>query len=105
MLLDFSKATVLVVGDLMLDRYFSGSVSRISPEAPIPVVKVTRNYATLGGAGNVANNLAHLGARVTLMGPLGDDDNGSLFRAQCIAEKITLRALRMAGPTITKTLS
>jgi bifunctional ADP-heptose synthase (sugar kinase/adenylyltransferase) len=61
MQLDFSKSRVLIIGDLMLDRYHVGSVSRISPEAPVPVVKVTRSHATLGGAGNVANNCSHLG--------------------------------------------
>jgi D-beta-D-heptose 7-phosphate kinase / D-beta-D-heptose 1-phosphate adenosyltransferase len=103
MRLDFSKGSVLVAGDLMLDRYYFGSVNRISPEAPVPVVKVRRQATTLGGAGNVANNLAHLGAPVTLIGPLGDDENGAFFRAACRTQNISLLALPMAGPTITKT--
>ena len=58
------RARVLVVGDVMLDRYWFGDVSRISPEAPVPVVHVTRNEDRLGGAGNVARNAAALGAQV-----------------------------------------
>jgi D-beta-D-heptose 7-phosphate kinase / D-beta-D-heptose 1-phosphate adenosyltransferase len=103
MRLDFSKGKVLVVGDLMLDRYHIGSVSRISPEAPIPVVKVVRNHAALGGAGNVANNLAHLLANVDLVGPLGNDESGRLVHRMCRENRITLSPLPVVHPTITKT--
>jgi D-beta-D-heptose 7-phosphate kinase/D-beta-D-heptose 1-phosphate adenosyltransferase len=103
MRLDFTKAKVLVVGDLMLDRYCIGSVNRISPEAPIPVVKVTRNHATLGGAGNVANNLAHLLANVDLVGPLGNDESGRLISRMCRENRIALSSLPVVHPTITKT--
>jgi D-beta-D-heptose 7-phosphate kinase / D-beta-D-heptose 1-phosphate adenosyltransferase len=103
MLLDFSKSRVVIVGDLMLDCYHFGTVSRISPEAPVPVVKVTRDLATLGGAGNVANNCAHLGAPVTLIGLLGDDENGMLVRALCAERSIRLTAVQGDCPTITKT--
>jgi D-beta-D-heptose 7-phosphate kinase/D-beta-D-heptose 1-phosphate adenosyltransferase len=103
MRLDFSKGKVLVVGDLMLDRYCIGSVSRISPEAPIPVVKVARNHATLGGARNVANNLAHLHANVDLVGPLGNDESGRLVNRMCRENRITLSSLQAVYPTITKT--
>jgi D-beta-D-heptose 7-phosphate kinase/D-beta-D-heptose 1-phosphate adenosyltransferase len=103
MRLDFSKGKVLVVGDLMLDRYCIGSVSRISPEAPIPVVKVVRNHATLGGAGNVANNLAHLLASVDLVGPLGNDESGRLVSRMCRENRIALSSLPVGHPTITKT--
>jgi rfaE bifunctional protein kinase chain/domain len=65
--------TVLVVGDLMIDEWIWGSVSRISPEAPVPVVAVTDHSFTLGGAGNVANNLRALGAHVEFVGTVGDD--------------------------------
>lgn len=65
---------VLVVGDVMLDRYYFGEVKRISPEAPVPVTRVTHEHATLGGAGNVANNLASLGCRVLLAGVAGEDE-------------------------------
>ncbi len=73
---DFSNQTVLVLGDLMLDRYLWGHVSRISPEAPVPVVAVKRETSCLGGAGNVSRNLQSLGASVLLVGQVGDDDAG-----------------------------
>ena len=65
--------SILVVGDLMIDEWIWGTVSRISPEAPVPVVAVTDHSFTLGGAGNVANNLVALGARVEFVGTVGDD--------------------------------
>jgi len=73
---------VLVVGDLMLDEYVWGKVDRISPEAPVQVVEVSRDDLRLGGAGNVINNLATLGARVTVASVLGDDEDGRLLRQQ-----------------------
>ncbi len=69
----FAGAHVLVVGDVMLDRFVYGGVKRISPEAPIPVMLVERELAMPGGAGNVARNIASLGARVRLIGLVGDD--------------------------------
>jgi D-beta-D-heptose 7-phosphate kinase/D-beta-D-heptose 1-phosphate adenosyltransferase len=69
-------ARVLVVGDVMLDRFVYGEVERISPEAPIPVLKIARQTAMLGGAGNVARNLAAIGARATLAAAIGNDDAG-----------------------------
>ena len=74
---DFAKARVLVVGDVMLDRYWFGEVSRISPEAPVPVVRVERTEERPGGAANVARNAAALGATVGLLSVVGDDDAGS----------------------------
>lgn len=71
---DYSSARVLVVGDLMLDRYWHGTTSRISPEAPVPVVHVKNDEQRAGGAGNVALNIADLGAKVTLMGFIGQDE-------------------------------
>ena len=68
-----AKAHVLVVGDAMLDRYWFGAVDRISPEAPVPVVAVDRSEERLGGAANVAANIAGLGARASLISPSGDD--------------------------------
>jgi rfaE bifunctional protein kinase chain/domain len=68
------RARVLVVGDAMLDRYFFGDVERISPEAPVPVVRVTREEARLGGAANVALNVKSLGAGVTLITVVGNDE-------------------------------
>ena len=83
----FKNKRVLVVGDIMLDRWTFGDVVKISPEAPVPVVRKTEESVTLGGAGNVANNLAALGARVFLSGVIGDDNN----------KKTVLRLLKESG--------
>jgi rfaE bifunctional protein kinase chain/domain len=82
---DLSRARILVVGDVMLDRYWFGDVARISPEAPVPVVKVHKQEARLGGAANVARNAASLGAQVTLLSVVGQDEAGSQL-AQLLAE-------------------
>lgn len=71
-----SQVRLLVVGDVMLDRYWFGEVNRISPEAPVPVVRVERSEERLGGAANVARNAAALGAKVSLLSVVGDDDAG-----------------------------
>jgi D-beta-D-heptose 7-phosphate kinase / D-beta-D-heptose 1-phosphate adenosyltransferase len=73
----FPDARVLVLGDVMLDRYVSGSASRLSPEAPIPVLRPSSSRATLGGAANVALNVATLGGHVALIGVIGDDAAGA----------------------------
>lgn len=73
----FGDARVLVLGDVMLDRYVSGNASRLSPEAPIPVLRPTARRATLGGAANVALNVATLGGQVALVGVVGDDPDGA----------------------------
>ncbi|WP_088139181.1 D-glycero-beta-D-manno-heptose-7-phosphate kinase [Achromobacter xylosoxidans] len=75
-----SHSRVLVVGDVMLDRYWFGEVERISPEAPVPVVRVARREDRLGGAANVARNVAALGGHVTLVGVLGEDEAGDSVR-------------------------
>ncbi len=75
-----ARTRVLVVGDVMLDRYWFGAVSRISPEAPVPVVQIRRCEDRLGGAANVARNIASVGARVTLVGVVGDDEAGACLR-------------------------
>jgi rfaE bifunctional protein kinase chain/domain len=80
------RARILVVGDVMLDRYWFGDVSRISPEAPVPVVHVTRNEDRIGGAGNVARNAAALGAQVTLLTVAGRDEAGQALRTLLEAE-------------------
>ncbi len=72
-----ARASVLVVGDVMLDRYFYGRVSRISPEAPVPVLSVDREVALPGGAGNVVRNLTALGAAVAFVSVVGDDQSGA----------------------------
>src|ERR1700704_2029076 len=70
----FNRARVLVVGDVILDRYRIGEAQRLSPEAPIPVLRPTRHHDTLGGAANVAMNVVTLGGRAVLAGVIGDDD-------------------------------
>src|SRR5476651_487803 len=87
-MLDFEKRlqsigqqSILCVGDLMLDDFVYGDVSRISPEAPAPVIKVTRNEIAIGGAGNVARNIASLGARCIFVGLVGDDEAGTRLKA------------------------
>jgi rfaE bifunctional protein kinase chain/domain len=75
-LADLSAARLLIVGDVMLDRYWFGEVARISPEAPVPVVKVGRSEERPGGAANVARNVAALGARVALLSVVGEDEAG-----------------------------
>jgi rfaE bifunctional protein kinase chain/domain len=75
----FSKVKILVVGDVMLDKYLCGEVDRISPEAPVPVVRLTDTNLVAGGAANVAANIAGLGATAFLVGITGSDDEGDLF--------------------------
>ncbi len=82
---DTRVARVLVVGDVMLDRYWFGDVSRISPEAPVPVVKVERSEERPGGAANVARNIAALGARIALLSVVGADEAGASL-ARLLAE-------------------
>jgi D-beta-D-heptose 7-phosphate kinase/D-beta-D-heptose 1-phosphate adenosyltransferase len=81
----FGKKRVLVLGDLMLDRYIWGDVSRISPEAPVPVVEVKSDSLQLGGAGNVAHNLESLGASPLLAGVVGDDPEGRWIKSRMAA--------------------
>jgi len=76
----FKGRRILVLGDLMLDRYIWGDVSRISPEAPVPVVEVRKSTACLGGAGNVGQNLTGLGAAPLLVGVVGDDEEGAWIK-------------------------
>ncbi len=73
---NFAGKKVLVLGDLMLDRYLWGEVSRISPEAPVPVVEITREFSRLGGAANVGNNIRSLGGTPFLVGVIGQDNMG-----------------------------
>jgi D-beta-D-heptose 7-phosphate kinase/D-beta-D-heptose 1-phosphate adenosyltransferase len=78
----FAGSRILVVGDLMVDRYLSGTVRRISPEAPVPVVEVTEETQRFGGAANVAHNLRRLGAAVEVCGVVGADAEGGWLREQ-----------------------
>src|SRR5258708_19619546 len=80
------RQTVLCVGDLMLDEFVYGEVSRISPEAPAPVIAVQRTESNIGGAGNVARNVASLGARCIFVGLIGEDAAGAQLKAQLSRE-------------------
>jgi rfaE bifunctional protein kinase chain/domain len=95
--------TALVVGDVMLDLYTQGSVFRVSPEAPVPVVVRERQWATPGGAGNAAANIASLGDRVILVGAVGQDDEAELLRTSLLERGVDPRGLvTMPRPTSTK---
>jgi len=97
----FKKKKVLVLGDLMLDRYIWGNVSRISPEAPVPVVEVKADSLCLGGAGNVAQNLSSLGASPLLVGIVGDDEEGRWIKNNAPDSRGIL--IDKARPTTVKT--
>ncbi len=101
---DFSRASVLVVGDVMLDRYLFGGTSRISPEAPVPIVHVRQNEDRAGGAANVAVNLARLGVNTRLLGVVGEDDEAHVLEAAMAGSGVECAFTRVSGwPTITKT--
>src|ERR1700681_2975260 len=101
--------TVLCIGDLMLDEFVYGEVSRISPEAPAPVIAVQRSETNIGGAGNVARNIASLGARCIFAGLIGDDEAGGKLKAElaregqiesvlvCDSERPTTRKVRFVS--------
>ncbi|TMQ73157.1 MAG: D-glycero-beta-D-manno-heptose-7-phosphate kinase [Candidatus Eisenbacteria bacterium] len=101
----FAGRRILVLGDLMLDRYLWGRVDRISPEAPVPVVEVERESLTLGGAGNVAANLRALGAEPALVAAVGDDDDGARLLETLDARGVATRGIVRdpARPTTVKT--
>ena len=100
---DFSAVRILVVGDLMLDQYSFGPTSRISPEAPVPVVRVTETEARAGGAANVAVNLSSLGAVTTVAGIVGKDANATVLRELLESQGVkTALAESNDRPTITK---
>ena len=80
----FGKTGILVIGDLMVDQYIWGKVKRISPEAPVPVVEVTKENLLLGGAANVAHNLQSLGGKVFIAGTIGRDDTGKILTNKLI---------------------
>jgi rfaE bifunctional protein kinase chain/domain len=86
----FSGQSVLVAGDVMLDRFIVGRVTRISPEAPVPVVQFQSEHVRLGGAANVANNIAALGGRAALVGVVGADDAGERLTEQLAAAGIAV---------------
>lgn len=94
---ELAKARVLVVGDAMLDRYWHGAVDRISPEAPVPVVKVTREEERIGAAANVAYNVVTLGAKASFLGVVGDDEPGHRLEALLRETGIATHLKRDAG--------
>ena len=96
---------IVVVGDIMIDRYLVGDTERLSPEAPVPVVTVRERHAALGGAANVAANVAALGARALLVGVVGDDGDGAAIRQELAVARLDDRhVVTLAGrPTTSKT--
>ena len=103
--MDFSASTVLVVGDVMLDRFVEGEIERISPEAPVPVLRLARTREMPGGAGNVASNIAALGGQAVLVGLAGRDEAAaSLERLVAASGRVRMALVRTgARPTICKT--
>jgi rfaE bifunctional protein kinase chain/domain len=98
-----ASARVLVVGDVMLDRYWFGEVERISPEAPVPVVRIARHEERPGGAANVARNAAALGAQVTTLSVVGDDEAGRALERLLAEERVRTSFHRDAAlPTTVK---
>ncbi|MGD0916723.1 MAG: D-glycero-beta-D-manno-heptose-7-phosphate kinase [Thermodesulfobacteriota bacterium] len=89
----FSRVRLLVVGDTMMDRSILGRVSRISPEAPVPVVVVEKEDFSLGGAANVAHNIRSLGGKVSLCGVLGGDENGQKILQRLVEEEIQTQGI------------
>ena len=104
-MMDFSAIRVLCVGDVMLDRYVYGAMERISPEAPVPVLRLTRTREMAGGVGNVASNILSLGGRAVVVGLVGCDPAGAGLRRILAAQGGVLDALveSRARPTICKT--
>lgn len=100
---NFHKKKILVIGDIILDRFIWGDVSRISPEAPVPVVEVRDENFLPGGAGNVALNVKSLGGEVFLIGGIGKDKNGELLKKLTEEKGIKTLFIKRDVPTITKT--
>ena len=98
-----ARLRILVIGDVMLDHYVWGDATRISPEAPVPVVDIARDSWTAGGAANVALNIASLGARCTVVGFFGQDDAGTRLAAILHSKKIAIVPTPGDAPTILKT--
>lgn len=94
---------MLVIGDIMLDQYISGDCTRISPEAPVPIVDVKRRYQTLGGAANVATNLGSLGMKVGLIGRIGKDEYGNQLSTKILEKGIVDLSISTAATTTVKT--
>lgn len=96
-----AAARVLVVGDVMLDRYWFGDVSRISPEAPVPVAKIARSEERAGGAANVARNIAGLGGKASILSVVGDDEAANALEALLVRDGIATSLKRDANISTT----
>ena len=103
---NFKEKKILVVGDIMLDTYFKGEVTRINVEAPVPIVKVEQEFHSLGGAGNVASNIVSLGGKATLFSFVGKDHQAEILRKLLDENKIesflqedekTIQKIRVIG--------
>lgn len=100
---DFSQARILIIGDIMLDRYWTGETNRISPEAPVPVVSVKNHDDRPGGAANVALNVAKLGCQTSLIGYTGNDDTAKQLQTLLHQQNVNTHFIQQANkPTITK---
>jgi len=100
---DFENYHIVVIGDAMLDRYWHGDTYRISPEAPVPIVKIERDEYRVGGAANVALNLASLGCRTSLISIIGDDENGKQLSKMLFEQKVDCHfVFSEKGKTISK---
>lgn len=101
----FSRKNILVIGDIILDKYIRGIVSRISPEAPVPVVLEKESFCMPGGAANVAHNLHGLGSKVTIIGRIGDDPEGQVLLRQFKGRGLNTRGIFVDKkiPTVCKT--
>jgi rfaE bifunctional protein kinase chain/domain len=97
-----SSCRILVVGDVMLDRYWFGECDRVSPEAPVPVVRVSRTEERLGGAANVARNIASIGAQAALLTVVGDDEAGR--RLMTLLQESAIKSHLHADPTLSTTV-
>ena len=100
--LNFNSCKILIVGDVMLDKYYFGKVERISPEAPVPIVNIVNEESRLGGASNVANNITSLGGQATLCGAIGHDFFGKEIERMARQKKIKTGFVKTEQPTITK---
>jgi len=98
----FKNIKVLVIGDIILDKYYYSDVQRISPEAPVPIAKYSDEKSVLGGAGNVALNLSKLGVQTSIIGKIGDDENAKIISNLFSENNINFIPIQVKSPTITK---
>ncbi len=97
----FEKLNILIIGDVMIDRYLTGKVERISPEAPVPVVRMKSSENRLGGAANVALNIKAMGANPILISAIGKDENASIFRKRMDANKLPWEGIYQSSERVT----